>query len=369
MIIDDMHLRVEFGFQKIAANQFDNIEESEIDIALNIAQERFIKQRMFPKPGSAMNQKRIDDLRELVVKNYKLPVVVPDGTNPLYEPYNVYAVLPDDYLYLINDRSNTASTKEGNCLNRPKNPDLITVTRKQASLEFSNSTKEECPYYRELQVSLSYTEGTAYHTVVLFDVAKTGYKDGVEADEKFLLVQVLLDALNVNTLGLHFYWEQYGSTYAPNKFLVISDGTVECVSINLLVDGTTRSASFSTSRIYKTYKPDPTWVQEQRNNRLMEVENLYAMLRHPFGKTRRNSPISAQAEDRLHVYEDKEFLVSSVVIDYLRQPRRLSKRERLSCELSVHTHQEIVDLAVEYLQLSTNNPAYQFKVQDNNQLN
>ena len=67
-----MHIAVNLGVQKIASFQVDNLLPQEIDHELNDAMFAFIKQRYSPmgnkyRDGFEQSQKRIDDLRALVV--------------------------------------------------------------------------------------------------------------------------------------------------------------------------------------------------------------------------------------------------------------------------------------------------------------
>lgn len=104
MTIEEMHIAVNLGVQKIASFQVDNLLPQEIDHELNDAMESFIKQRYSPmgnkyRKGFEQSQKRIDDLRALVV----------DGrTKCFYAGTSVSgfsidrAPLPNDYMFLIN---------------------------------------------------------------------------------------------------------------------------------------------------------------------------------------------------------------------------------------------------------------------------
>ena len=72
MTIQEMHIAVNLGVQKIASFQVDNLLPQEIDHHLNVSMDRFIKQRYSSfgnkyGTGFEQSQKRIDDLRNLVV--------------------------------------------------------------------------------------------------------------------------------------------------------------------------------------------------------------------------------------------------------------------------------------------------------------
>ena len=103
MTIEEMHIAVNLGVQKIASFQVDNLLPQEIDHELNDAMESFIKQRYTPmgnkyQRGFEQSQKRIDDLRALVVDS---------RTKCFYAGESITgykidrAPLPMDYMFLV----------------------------------------------------------------------------------------------------------------------------------------------------------------------------------------------------------------------------------------------------------------------------
>lgn len=103
MTVQEMHYAVDQGLQKVGSFVYDTFLPEEIDFFLNKMQERFIKDRVFktsdPKRlGFSLNQKRLDDIRNIIEIDY--------FDNNLGDPsveYQNYD-LPLDYLYLINLR-------------------------------------------------------------------------------------------------------------------------------------------------------------------------------------------------------------------------------------------------------------------------
>lgn len=107
-----MHLDFKIKVNKIDSQQFANIEVPQIDWLLNEATELFIKNKLglnnIYKLGFEGNQKRIEDLRPLVVKGEEIT------TSSLSD--EVYtATLPSDYLYYV--RSEVEATK-GDCTDK-----------------------------------------------------------------------------------------------------------------------------------------------------------------------------------------------------------------------------------------------------------
>lgn len=106
MTIKDMHYDFKKKFNKIDSQQNRNLLIPEIDWALNEAQELFVKMIAQPRSksylGFEMNQRSIDDIRTVVVKNNCLDVI------------NNVATLPENYWHYV--KGNVTMTK-GNCSN------------------------------------------------------------------------------------------------------------------------------------------------------------------------------------------------------------------------------------------------------------
>lgn len=99
-----MHYAFNQGLQRVNANAYDTFLTEEIDLWLNRAQERFVKQRAhqtgdIKRVGFEGSQKRLDDIRALVVQNFE------DFWLPETTAQWLQADLPADYLFLVNIRA------------------------------------------------------------------------------------------------------------------------------------------------------------------------------------------------------------------------------------------------------------------------
>ena len=104
MTVQEFHYAVDQGLQKVGSYSYDNFLPDEIDFWLNRAQERFIKDRAFShadnkRLGFVANQKRLDDLRQIMTIDFT------DNATPVagleFQQYD----LPANYLYLVNLRA------------------------------------------------------------------------------------------------------------------------------------------------------------------------------------------------------------------------------------------------------------------------
>jgi hypothetical protein len=113
-------------------------------------------------------------------------------------------------------------------------------------------------------------------------------------------------------------------------------------------------------------------------NRLTRTENLHKVLDNPYETTHPNSPISNLFGNTLIVYSLGKFDIQNVWIDYIRKPAvvklALDVQEDLSsynpslsveCDLPEHTHDEIVDIAVDMIVGDLMNPHKQVTSNDN----
>jgi len=105
-----MHYEVKLKLNKVDSQDYENLIVPEIDWYLNEAQNIFIKQRYgisnSKRKGFETSQKRIDDLRELVVKG----TIIPFATS-LADINTFEACLPINYMFYI--RSRIDLNKEG----------------------------------------------------------------------------------------------------------------------------------------------------------------------------------------------------------------------------------------------------------------
>jgi hypothetical protein len=99
------------------------------------------------------------------------------------------------------------------------------------------------------------------------------------------------------------------------------------------------------------------------DNNLVNSQALYYSLKHPSMKPRKSEPISNLADSKLFIYSDGKFIVPEVMIDYIRQPKKVSLKFNHNCDLASSTHRKICDLALVYILNDTANPKLQSTLQ------
>jgi len=118
MTVAEMHIAVKMGLDKSEALSLPAFQIEEIDFWLNEAVERFIKTRYsgnnipFAK-AFEQSQKRVDDLRTLIVEQR----IVPSVASAVYDKPNSFIVesadFPNNYFLFLNDEVSITFTHSG----------------------------------------------------------------------------------------------------------------------------------------------------------------------------------------------------------------------------------------------------------------
>ena len=108
MNIQEMHVSIQGEMNKMNSFLFDTFTPQEIDLAINKCINMFVNQRYSPdsnlkRKGFEMSQKRIDDLRTLVVSNYTEITPLPQTYDPDYTE-KVQFFFPGNYYHAVASR-------------------------------------------------------------------------------------------------------------------------------------------------------------------------------------------------------------------------------------------------------------------------
>lgn len=335
----ELHIGVRQALQKISSNQKRNFLPEEIDLALNINQERYVKskvQRTNQMMGFAPDQKSLDDISELIVSNYKGRVVKKDSKTG-------FITLPPDYLYLLEDKSNIIT----NC-NSSFATSTEDIVEHIASVKFPLSGKTSL-FYDTLKLTLNLQD--------IFDnslYTKT-YKS---KEERFFVINLMKE--EINRSGLYkIYWETYKDIYSPLSFIIVSDSAF---TGSFTIDS---SQTLSVTSSPNTITVVKDTYDLEAPNMLSSNGATYVMQKDPFAKSNLDFITSYISSDRLYVVFDSTFIVSNVICNYIKKPRQINLDLNRMCELKEETHQELVDLTVQYLMLVSESPSYSTKQSDN----
>lgn len=364
----EMHIEVLQGLQKVDSYQQDMFEAPEVDLQLNKHQERFIDE-LFGKEFED-KQIRLDYVRSLIVKNHSLQVFVPASTDALYEDNMGYAVMPPDYLYLVNDRSKivTSISKCEDLTTIVTNP---TIAEYVSVLPFPTVNVTTAPFYTGFEILK--TESSIETAIYSMPTGFVGYI--VDKDAKFMLINDSLEKLNRTLTGTRVYWEDYRGVHYHNSYVFVrDDADWTQVKINsytnddpAVLDVSTSATFTVTNYLGIALSSDTTdQTTTYADNGMTEGDKLYDLNKNEYYKTSIKEPISAMSDNFLHVYRDKSFIITDVLVDYVRKPRQISLLLDQSCELqSSGARAEVVDRTIQYFKLLIENPVYREFQQDN----
>jgi hypothetical protein len=360
----EMHISVNQRLQKIGLFVNDSYLEEEVDLGLNKGQDRFIKELVSNRFQD--KELRAAFIKSLLEKNKVITLFKDD-----VDPNSLYGVMPPDFTYLVNDRSFTLKgALHPYCDNLGTIP-TTTINESVAVLPYPVDTGAT-PFYVNTVITDISVAGPG--SPVTLYTAAAPLNTFTSEEEKYVLINHIIETINAGTSGIKVYWERYRNTYYKQSFIFVADASKVRNGIGDKItftnaDGPTDGAYVTTSYDvldFTTLKATlGTYVEKQVPNRNLESEELYDNLANVYFKTKAVEPISNQAGDYLYIFYDESFIVTKLVIDYIRKPRIISLSLNQSCELPEIAHETIVDYTVEMMKLDIQDPTYQQNVADN----
>lgn len=379
-----MHIAVNLGVQKIASYQSDNLLPEEIDHELNLAVTRFIKQRYNPtsnrlNKGFEQSQKRIDDLRALVVDSqistYNHGVLADSLGKYVYtaNKTNIYVdrvTLPLDYMFLIGVRG----IINYSCDKVITSNTLITydtdfIVKHVASIPMYPAVSNPENYYI---TNIIYTDNNGSTT--MFENSNNVTLPALHD----LLINTANWNIGIPVLSEDTEYSSLGTTHqtptenSNNLLVEISDSYYNDMS------SITVNWSNGTTTQFLTILPDNLKNIEITNRKFKQGgdkrisickfaqhDDVLNMMLDPFNITDYRSPIYTIEENFIDIHTDNTFVVPEVIIKYIRTPKAMSIKSGIGCELSEHTHPEIVEMAIKSILEGIQDPRYQTQTLEN----
>ena len=381
MTINEMHIAVNQGVQKIASNQADNLLPEEIDHELNMAMTRFIKQKYNPTSnrlgkGFEQSQKRIDDLRALVVdsqiKTYSHGILQDLLGKYVYtaNKTNVYVdrvTLPLDYMFLVGIRG----IVKYSC-NK-----VITFNR-----DITLNTDSEVKYL--LSIPMFPPNVDSPESYFIYKIQKDDGAIMFINPNRYklpVLHDYLIDANNWNNTAIPVSSEDtelasLGTIHntpteqSNNLLLLLNDGSFESITIKWASDsGIEQSLELSPDNLKIITTINRNFINGGENRisicKFAQHDDVLNMMLDPFNITDYRSPVYTIEENFIDIHTDNTFVVPEVVIKYIRTPKSMSIKSGIGCELAEHTHIEIVEMAIKSILEGIQDPRYQTQTLEN----
>tara|TARA_R110002050_G_scaffold151769_7_gene278977 strand:- start:378 stop:1559 length:1182 start_codon:yes stop_codon:yes gene_type:complete len=381
--IEEMHIAVNLGVQKIGSFQVDNLLPEEIDHELNLAQRRFIKQRYSStsnakQQGFEQSQKRLDDLRNLVedftaYENFYMgPVYTSSSRGDIFvDRYK----LPLDYMHLLSVRS---EVKDG-C----NKPIQISVTNSTDHYLRIPTTLNLQGYYL-VEIQIANEEGGAdtirsnQNGLTIDDLREDTYPFGIEpslspndtfsdltsnrkssdsppadANEIFLKRNEAEDSEDGGFFSMSADGKDatHAGAYA---ILIFKDRAGNEETINVM------QPPISLVNQTRTHSANDTKFLTKRTLcKYVQQDDIYKVLDDPFSTTKASSPLYTMQENFVDLYSNIMFLPTTTVIKYLRRPALMRRATGSGSELPEHTHDEVVEMAIKSILEAIESPRYQ----------
>jgi len=375
MNVQQMHLAIQQGVDKINSLQADMLLSEEIDIELNKSQIRFIntkygKNNKYQK-GFEESQKRIDDIRTLVT-DYENPTTYKEqyDSNFWIDSFR----LPNDYMYLVNQKSDIFIDECDNINWSLRDADPINYfTLDFDTFVCNNEGGNSTDFVPGIRMVADPDDLSLGGFLFWVNLPNFQYPADIE--------QVRLDILAVNVPGITVYWEQYGELNHPGQFIVIVDtsihdwfnwdasvtNSVSGSNLQTVMQGGTATGTILTTA-YAQYaetafgnRRDPigdTVTKITSPNKFIQHDDITALLKDPFNTTKHTNPLTTVRGHYIDIYTSDIFIIDTVKITYIRKPKEISLSLGASCELPIHCHQEIVDMTVSSILEGISDPRY-----------
>ena len=395
MTVEEMHIAVNLGVQKIASFQADNMLAEEIDYELNTAVRRLISQRYNMqgnkyRRGFEQSQKRLDDLRHLV-EDYTtqnssyMGIGYTSRTNGNIDIYRYK--FPNDYMFLVNVLSEVTY----DCRKDP-----VQVTQGYVYKDYLKiSLTAPQPGYMLQSIAIPNTQGVP--EIVIYGQEGLSYdyligpyyganinpslsNNDSYTDRYFDTVATDSPPADGNELYLERMYQQEGDGFIPIDGQAMSDQTTEEINpedyngayavltwvnpstLQTLeqISNIAPTTTYIETRIANYNFPAPPQVRISRTNcKFSQQDDIYAILDDPFNSTSPTGILYTVQETFLDLYTNNTFIPNSVQIKYIRKPAAISRRFGVGCELPEHTHHEVVEMAVKSILEGFESPRYQ----------
>tara|TARA_Y100001972_G_scaffold84409_1_gene102735 strand:- start:163 stop:1290 length:1128 start_codon:yes stop_codon:yes gene_type:complete len=365
MNVQEMHLAIQQGVDKINSLQADLLLPQEIDIELNKSMMRFIntkygKNNKYRK-GFEESQKRIDDLRSLV-REFEAPTLFKEELGQRFQVDTF--TLPPDYLYLVNTLArvhrNDTCTKVDYFLNEPIPLLFFTISLDSFVCNNNSSIADSIIMYEDAS---DLTKGSA---IVWQNNSGFEFPQDINS--------VRGDILENPGTGFTIYWEQFGELNYQGQFIVVPDpnvfswlqwdasvGTVTTI-VNVQSGGAhlqSRDPFYSAANLKEKRVLTAEPVEVTVSSKFVQQDDIFTLLTDPFNTTKHTSPIYTIRGNAIDMYTNDIFIIDALKITYIRKPSKISLSLGISCELPEHCHQEIVDMTVSSILEGISDPRYQ----------
>lgn len=342
MNIEEMHITVEQGMQKFAANRTRKFFPEEIDWKINREIERFITIAITENRFGfyEINERYAQAVAPLKETNIGVPayLVAPDR-------YKVY--MPADFRYMVSPGVVVAVACE--------NSGSGQMQRSESTRNVYAWNLQTAKSTANFWATFSFTFPTGAITQASIP-GWTGYKTNKELFQFANIIQETMWALGINA-----YFEQFEDLYMPGH-LIITGSSLPLSAV--VIDGTLVAA---TTLRTETLTSDNAVYLRSQPGRVMRGSVHHNMRITPYYNTNWESPLLEEFQvGGLSIYADSAYTVRGMEATYLRKPRRVDINLQRSCDLHPAFHETICNMVIQSSLEMVGSPQWQQKVQVDN---
>ena len=358
MQVQELHIALDIALQKVGSGQFDTFTVDEKDFALNIGQDRKIRELLSPTPGQDMGVFGTSEREQ----DYLLPLRV-QALLPLYQTEDstlVQGRMPGNLLELL---STDALVVKNATVPRGTIPARVTTVVEVKQVYAIPFVPVALPMYPVLSLVITTQQADGPITERVITTANTPLEAGVQDEKQFyqLLNFLLLEGARIS---IPIDYQQSGELFVRDALLVEVAENVSSVQLTYQ-NGNNEVPLVSYLRTTRTKLRIQPVKEAVTQWRVAREERAAADLHeHPFGKSASDSPLFTLRGGKVFVYKPANTDVASLRLQYYRTPVPISLALNQTSELSADAHQQVVDMAAFYLMLGIQQPTVQLKMQD-----
>lgn len=349
MTVFELHLEIEQKLQEQGSYRHDRIFPEAIDLALNQAQHEILESIVSEE--IAGTRVRLRHILPLLERNLFLTCIGnPDETR------SVMTRIPSYVRHILNCRAERVTSKS--CGTIPS--EMITeVTYKAENIPFSEATGT-APYYNNFRI-INQASSNLYSAPTQFT---NRFSD---KNQKYELQNSVEDTFNLPNSNIEAVWNGNLLTL----FLKSNPTTVSILYDNKQAVAATPAVAVN-RLIYNmtAYRNNTDLVVDHVPARYVDNDQTLhqKIYLNKFTAPKVSEPFFTWTKDLLYIFYAKDSIITNVLIDYIRNPKRISLTLNQTSELDPSAHPELVNRAVEILKQNIQDPSVQGDVQLN-QLN
>lgn len=333
MNIHTMHREVQIEVQQLNAARSRKLHDSEFDLAINDAIEKFARQCVKPdahgRPRFEIEQTRADDIQSLIMRE-KFTAYL-DGKN-------YFTSVADDHWMLLSDSSEVRKL----CTDATTTKTFDTF--QVIEIPIKPSAGMDSRYYKRVEVTIS---GITVVDITSSLAGKGHIYNGMDSAREYTEISHYI-AQALRGQGYKVYNERWNDIYKQGSLLVVIP-TPNAPSAILNIDNVISILPVHT-RTFPVVNVS-NYTMSNVPNALTKSNMLDDVLSTPYYGTGPDQPVSELYANRLTVYGDTGWIVRGITLSYIRKPAHVSLILNTDCDLPESTHKRICSMAADTVKI------------------